>query len=171
MKPDATPEERFKGWYVRPVEKLKDLPEGDGAFAALMIVLPLYERLIKARLKVADKPTGDEDVASAVGDDLGLRGSDRRVFWSAFRVGFMHQAMGKAGRTPWLVSDSFGAVPEFRDINGARCVCLDPWKFADRVLGSFLDAPELITASESFPLAAVQAFPAQGVSPPLMRPE
>lgn len=123
MKPDATPEERFNGWYVRAVQKLKELPEGDGAFAALMIALPLYERLIKARLKLAGESTADEDVASAIAEDLGLKGADRSVFWSAFRIGFMHQAMGKAGRTPWLVSGGFGAVPEFREIEGKRCVC------------------------------------------------
>jgi len=166
VRPEATPEERFTGWYVRPIEKLKELPEGDGAFAALMIALPLYERLIKARLKVAGKPTGDEDVASAVSDDLGVQGTDRSIFWSAFRIGFMHQGMGKAGPTPWLVSGACGAVPEFREINGTRCVCIDPWKFADRVLGAFLAAPSLITASDSFPLAAVRAFPTEAVSLP-----
>ena len=36
MKPDATPEERFTGWYVRAIEKLRELPEGDGAFAAII---------------------------------------------------------------------------------------------------------------------------------------
>lgn len=171
MKPDATPEERFKGWYVRAVEKLKELPEGDGGFAALMIALPLYERLIKARLKLAGKSTADEDLASAVGQDLGLDGSDRRIFWSAFRIGFMHQAMGKAGPTPWVVSGGFGAIPEFREVEGVRSVCIDPWKFANRVFDSFMDSPELITASESFPLAAVRAFPAEAVSPPQKRPE
>lgn len=170
MKPDATPEERFNGWYVRPIEKLKELPEGDGAFAALMITFPLYERLIKARLKLAGKPTGDEDVTAAVGEDLGLDGRDRRIFWSAFRIGFLHQAMGKAGPTPWIVSGGCGAVPEFREINEILCICIDPWKFADRVLGAFLAVSGLITASESFPLAGVRFFPVEAVSPPLKRP-
>lgn len=171
MRQDATPEERFKGWYVRAVQKLKELPEGDGAFAALMIALPLYERLIKAKLKLAGKSTTDEDFAAAVADDFGLSGANRSVFWSAFRVGFMHQAMGKAGRTPWLVNGGFGAIPEFREIEGKRCVCIDPWKFADRVFEGFLESPELITASESFPLAGVRAFPAGAVSTPEKRAE
>jgi hypothetical protein len=46
MKPDASPTERFNGWFVKSIEKLRELPEGDGAFAAMMIALPLYERRI-----------------------------------------------------------------------------------------------------------------------------
>lgn len=36
-----TPDSLFERWYVRPIEKLKELPDGDGRFAALMIALPL----------------------------------------------------------------------------------------------------------------------------------
>jgi len=32
MKPGASLMERFDGWFVQPIEKLKELPEGDGGF-------------------------------------------------------------------------------------------------------------------------------------------
>jgi hypothetical protein len=108
MRPGATPKERFKGWFVDSIGKLKELPEGDGAFGAMMIALPLYERLVIAKLKVDGKPAQEEDVAREIGSDLQLGEVERRIFWSAFRVGFMHQAMGMSG-TAWLVSDRFGA--------------------------------------------------------------
>ena len=49
MKPD----ELFKRWFVVPVQTLEKLDNGDGAFVALMAVMPLYERAIVARLKLA----------------------------------------------------------------------------------------------------------------------
>jgi hypothetical protein len=41
MRPEASPAEKFRCWFVSAIEKLKTLPEGDGAFAALMIAFPL----------------------------------------------------------------------------------------------------------------------------------
>jgi hypothetical protein len=155
MKPNATPIERFEGWFVRPIEKLEELPEGDGAFAALMIALPLYERYITAKLKIEGKPTGDEDIQAEISRDLGLGDGQRRIFWKIFRVGFMHQGMGKQGPTKWVVSHTYGELPTFKSINGQNYVRLNPWKFAERVLNKYRADPRLITASDSFPLADV----------------
>lgn len=155
MKPDATPLERFEAWFARPVEKLAELTEGDGAFAALMILLPLYERYIAARLKLAGKEAGEAETKEEMSKDLGLDAGQRSRFWAIFRVGFTHQGMGQHGGTKWAVSHTFGELPEFRSIRGCDCVCLDPWKFARRVLQKYRDDPRLITASESFPLADV----------------
>jgi hypothetical protein len=165
MRLGASPTERFSGWFVKSIEKLKELPEGDGAFAAMMIVLPLYERCIIAKLKLAGKPTGDESIAHAIGADLELDEHQRKVFWSMFRHGFMHQGMTMAGKTQWLVSHRYGALPKFRNYEGRSCVCIDPWKFSDRVLNAFLEDPRLITASESFPLADVFPVRADAFSP------
>jgi len=35
MKPGASLMERFDGWFIKPIEKLKEIPEGDGGFLAL----------------------------------------------------------------------------------------------------------------------------------------
>src|SRR5665213_2816205 len=99
MKLNATPMERFQGWFVRAIEKLDELPEGDGAFAALMIVLPLYERYVVAKLKLAGKGASDAEKQAEMSSDLGLKDGQRRTFWAIFRVGFTHQGMGKAGPT------------------------------------------------------------------------
>ncbi len=165
MQPGASPLVRFNAWYVAAIEKLKELPEGDGAFAALMVALPLYERCVIAKLKLAGQTTTEAAVRSAIAADLQLNDRDRATFWGMFRTGFMHQAMVTAGATKWLVSHHFGELPEFRSVNGERCLCIDPWKFADRVLSAFLKDPLLITASESFPLADVFSLPASALSP------
>jgi hypothetical protein len=158
MKLNATPMERFQGWFVRAIEKLDELPEGDGAFAALMIILPLYERYVVAKLKLAGKAAGDAEKQAEMSSDLGLKDGQRSTFWAIFRVGFTHQGMGKAGSTMWAVSHTYGELPEFRKVNGQDWVCLDPWKFARRILKKYTDDPRLITASESFPLADVFAL-------------
>jgi hypothetical protein len=155
MKPGATPIERFEGWYARPIEKLSELPEGDGAFAALMIAMPLYERYIVAKLKLAGSGTSDDEVRDEMGKDLVLDAGKRSVFWSVFRSGFTHQAMGRDGKTKWLVSHTFSELPTFQTIDGHQYVCLDPWKFAERLLNKFRADEQLITASDSFPLADV----------------
>jgi hypothetical protein len=103
MRPSASPTERFTAWYAKSIEKLKELPEGDGAFAALMIALPLYERYIIAKLKLDGNPTGDEDVRREISNDLKLDDRHRSIFWGMVRTGFMHQAMVTAGATKWLV--------------------------------------------------------------------
>jgi hypothetical protein len=164
MRPGASPTERFTAWYAKSIEKLKELPEGDGAFAALMIALPLYERYIIAKLKLDGNPTGDEDVRREISNDLNLDDRHRSIFWGMVRTGFMHQAMVTAGATKWLVSHHFSEFPEFRSFEGQEVLCLDPWKFADRVINLFLHDPRLITASDSFPLADVFALPADALS-------
>jgi len=40
----------FERWYVRPLEELKKIPNGDGGFIALAISCCLYERYATAVL-------------------------------------------------------------------------------------------------------------------------
>lgn len=155
MKADASPLERFEGWYARAIDKLAELPEGDGAFACLMIALPLYERYTVAKLKLAGSPTGLEEVKNEMTHDLGIDRSQLSRFWSAYRDGFAHQGMGQDGKTKYVVSDLYGELPTFQLVNGRDSICLNPWKFAQRVLDKYRADPRLITASESFPLATV----------------
>ena len=145
----------FNRWFVKPIDILKRLPNGDGGFAAFMIALPLYERYIAAKLKIENKPAEDDNVRSEIAHDLCLDSKQSSIFWSVFRTGFMHQEMPKDGKTHWATSSDFKAIPEFKIINGENYVCIDPWKFADRVISKFTSDPRLITASESFPWAHI----------------
>ena len=158
MRPGSTACDRFNTWFAKPIAKLKELPEGDGGYAALMIALPLYERYIIGKLKLNHEATDEDSIKKEIAADLGLDDVQRSIFWDMCRNGFMHGAMAKAGRTQFLVSDRFGEIPVFGKLDGHPCVCLDPWKFAERVIGRFTANPQLITASESFPLADVCFF-------------
>jgi len=153
------PSQLFDRWFVQPIAKLKELPDGDGAFAALMIALPLYERYIIAKLKLAGTETSDDNQRQEISVDLNLNARERSIFWAIFRVGFMHQAMAQDGKTKWMVNHTFGELPKFKEIDGVNFILLDPWKFADRVLAKYQDNAQLITASKSFPLPSIFSVP------------
>jgi hypothetical protein len=90
--------------------------------------------------------------------DLQLSNDEARRFRAVIRNGFMHQGMGLAGPTQWATSHIFTERPRFQVVRGVSTICLDPWKFADRVLREFQMRPELIAISESFPLATITTF-------------
>jgi len=159
MKPNASVEEKFDGWFVKPIKLLRDeLPEGDGGFVAFIATLALYERLIIARLKISNLPTDETSIKQEMSRDLRLTDGQRQIFWDMFRNGLLHQAMPKAGKTNYLFSAQYSGYPEFKTANGYTFICMDPWKFIDRVLQEYCANPRLIVESNSFPLASVKAI-------------
>jgi hypothetical protein len=157
MELTPTPLEQFEGRYARPIDKLAELPDGNGAHAALMIALPLYERYLVARLRLDGRPPSDAGKRDEVARDLGLDPAEGSKLWAVLRDGFGHHPMGRDGRARWSVGDAHGEVPEVRSGTGPDVVCVDPWKFARRVLSKYRDDPRLITAADGFPLADVFA--------------
>jgi hypothetical protein len=146
----------FRRWFVAPIELIeKTLPNGDGAFVALMSTLPLYERAIIGELKLGGEKATNEDVGQRVEADLKIDTGTRTKFWAIYRNGFMHQGMGLDGKSKWQISEKYNVSPEIRTVDGVDYVCLNPWKFAHHTLSKFMDRPELITASESFPFASI----------------
>jgi hypothetical protein len=155
--PDSS-EFLFYRWFTSAVNVLRLLPRGDGGIAAFMITLPLVERAAIGRLKLRGKECGKDNanVKTEIGVMLGLTDAHQRsVFWDMFRNGFMHLGMPLDGKTKWLFSGDYGNLPVFQDIKGTRCICLDPWKFADYILGLYHAEPKLITASESAPFGDI----------------
>lgn len=148
-------QELFRRWFVIPIETLLHLDRGDGAFVALMAALPLYERAIVATIKLrGDTPT-DDAISAEMDADLNVPAPVRAKFRAIFRNGFMHQAMGLAGATKWRISAEYGHAPQIISEGGVDYVCIDPGKFAKHVLDKFEANPALITASDSFPFAAI----------------
>jgi hypothetical protein len=101
----------FRLWFVQPIEKLKETPEGSGGFIALMVGLVLYERLLIAKLKLENRPTDDETIQQAMAVDLKLTDSQRRIFWDVLRNGLLHQAVPKAGKTGCIFHYAFSGYP------------------------------------------------------------
>ena len=150
-----TPEELFKRWFTDPIESLRKLDRGDGAFVALMTALPLYERAIVAAIKLRGDVPSDPVIRAEMDADLGIAPAVGAKFHAIFRNGFMHQAMGLDGPTKWRISADYTHSPAIVTEAGVDYVCIDPWKFAEFVVGKFQANPALIVASDSFPFAAI----------------
>ena len=90
-----TIEERIDLWSVRPLVRMKE----DDGFVALLICLPLIEKIVRYRAKVLER----EDLTFSQGSVLveklakflGISEADAELFWQQFRVGMLHRSMVK----------------------------------------------------------------------------
>lgn len=154
--------DKFTKWYVLAIEKLKEMPGGNGGFAAFIIGLALYERLIVARLKAKGIKSSPHNRTKEVSSDLGLNDEETGIFWDVFRNGFLHQAMPKPNqkdKISYALHHNFDGIPKFKDYQDQKVVCINPWKFVDTVINSFLEHPELINSSLSYPFPVITQLP------------
>jgi hypothetical protein len=160
MKPGATLMERFDGWFVNPIEKLKELPEGDGGFLALSAALFLCERYYRALTETLYGKRDDETFKIEAAKDLGLSLDDFKLFWVVYRHGIQHQGTPKKYvdknkmKYIWQIADEFNAIPEIYKINAyKREIRLNVWKFADLIINKFKTNPEVFqkAVSNTFP--------------------
>jgi len=161
MKPGASLMERFDGWFIKPIEKLKELPEGDGGFLALSAALFLCERYYRALTDTLYGKPDDETFKAAAANDLGLSLEDFNCFWIVYRNGVQHQGTPRKyiDRKKQLkyffhIDDAFGGIPEIYKINAyKREIRLNVWKFADLIIGKFKNNPEVFrkAISHTFP--------------------
>ena len=146
----------FNSWFVKPI-KSSDI---DGGFVAFMVMLALYERLIHAKLEIQGTDTG-ANFKKYMETDLRLTADERKDFWDMFRHGLLHRGMPKVDRkeqkttTGYIFRSDFSAFPEFRMYYDQPIICIEPAKFAARILDEFVQNPELILRADLFPLASV----------------
>ena len=145
MKPGASLMERFDGWFTKPIEKLKEIPEGDGGFLALSAALFLCERYYRALTDTLNGKRDDEQFKIAAAKDLGLSLEDFNCFWIVYRNGVQHQGtpqkyIDKKNQIKYFfrISDEFNGIPEIYKINAyKREIRLNVWKFADLIINKF----------------------------------
>lgn len=149
----------FARWYREPLRKLKEIPNGDGGFVALIVSCVLYERYAAALLTQQGKKADQVAIVGQLASDFYVCEDTAEMFWDAIRNGLVHGAMPKVRsrdgkRLPrWHMSHD---VPRpmwlYRDDQGSP-VCLDiqPWLFMDRVLRLWERRRDLIECSPSFP--------------------
>lgn len=150
MKPKASLEERFDGWFVQPIEKLKELPEGNGGFLALSAALFLCERYYRTLTNTHEGSNDNNSFKVEAAKDMRLELNEFRVFWKVYRDGIQHQGMPrrfvKDGVTyRWQMDGSFNAIPQIHIIDAhTQAIRLDPWKFAVLVIGKFKANPTIL---------------------------
>jgi len=162
MKPGAALMERFEGWFVSPIEKLKELPEGDGGFLALSAALFLCERYYRAKTNTHEKKKSPLFMKAAA-QDMGLSLIDFNRFWQVYRNGMLHQGMPKRYIDPSSnitfrahTDARFTSIPTFVRISrNTREIRLDPWKFAELIISKFKNNPLLLKKAVSHAFAEV----------------
>ncbi|PKN51205.1 MAG: hypothetical protein CVU55_13830 [Deltaproteobacteria bacterium HGW-Deltaproteobacteria-13] len=160
MRPGASLMERFNGWFVEPIEKLKELPEGDGGFLALSAALFLCERYYRAATDTLHMGRDNEKFKIEAAKDFGLSLDDFKCFWMVYRNGTQHQGIPQKYvdrhkmKYTWQICEDFDAIPEIYKINAYRReIRLNVWKFADFIIEKFRTNPEVFqkAISHTFP--------------------
>ena len=146
--------ELFIRWFVVPLQTLKTIPNGDGAFIALSIGIFLCERYYRSVGNTQDNHN-DYSFKKLAAKDLKVDKAFFDAFWDIFRNGMQHQATPKAAphtdyatkittNYKWRISGSYKAIPTKRKHKKYTVIKIDPWKFADSMVSKFLNnAPEL----------------------------
>lgn len=150
--------EKFIRWYIVPLQLLKPIPNGDGAFAALAIGFLLCERYykIKHTLPEEDKNIFKNEAAK----DMDINMKFFSVFWSTFRNGLMHvgnpMPYERDGiKYKWRIDAHFDEFPTYYDKDEFRFICLEPWKFTDLVVRKYLENPQHINGSITYGLGHI----------------
>jgi hypothetical protein len=146
MKSNASVEERFDGWYVKPINLLRDgLPDGDGGVLALSAALFLCERYYRVLTNTHDKfdDKSNKIFKNEAAKDLGLKEEDFEAFWRVYRNGSQHQGIPinvkyNDKTYQWRTHKDFNAIPSFHAMgNNTYEIRLNPWKFADLIIEKY----------------------------------
>ena len=141
-------EERFDMWYLQPLKMLEsrqDEDHGACAIIALMVVMPLYERLYHFAVK-----NGVPDNRPVwVMNDLHLQSIDEaKLFWNVFRDGLCHTGSffcesDKSIKHGWTLPKisldaKHPSFPTFEKTeDGKDVIIVNPWGFMHHVLQKY----------------------------------
>lgn len=159
--------ELFERWVRVPIEMLRQIENGDGAFAAFAIALSMYERFIYSKLSAEKKDSTLKafDEFASLDFDNKVSAVDFRSFWDMYRVGIQHYfqpknfTKSKDGTSwGWEISSQHGYAkyPVIHEISDKTFVIkIDPWKFVDHVLGRWDGSISLINEIEKASLGTI----------------
>jgi len=151
----------FTRWYIQPLEKLKEIPNGDGAFVALTISCILYERYAVTVITRSGTKVTDDAKRQQLTIDFETDKNTAEAFWNIIRDGLAHEGMplqkqhGKS-MPGWRFRHDFLKPMELANENGAPILLVQPWRFMDKVLSLWLDNMHLLDLSSSFPWGVIR---------------
>ena len=161
-KKEFTPEELFKRWVIAPLDALRALPDGDGAFVALGMAFSLYERYIKSALEHAGRKETPEEFRVFGANDLQVDAETFSRFWEMYRDGIQHSLQpkrytSKGIRWGWEISSDHSKSPKIIEPEkDLRIILIEPWKFIEHVLEHFKQAPEMIDLKDSWKFGKIE---------------
>jgi hypothetical protein len=144
-----SPLERFTRWFIEPIEALKNVKGGGGAFVAMSVGFFLCERYFRSFTGVGDDQSGaaSQTFKAAAAARFDVNATWFSHFWTIYRHGMQHQGspkndtIGGAGGISyrWLVDGGFPDMPA-RWVNGGHTyICINPWGFTQRMIDLFLN--------------------------------
>ena len=160
----------YERWVLAVIPKLRELPDGDGAFAALSIAFGLYERFIDSKLSKEKVKATPENFNEEAAKDMGLQDDGADVvsrFWNGFRLGMQHafqpkayiEKEGRGNRWGWEIAEGSGYefYPRIiRKESDLFIVKIDPWKFLSHVLKRWEENSELMNQLSEFQCGCVE---------------
>ena len=150
----------FERWFVQPLTKLHELPNGDGGFVALATSCFLYERYAVATIEKSGGKANKEGKIRQFMSDFEVDEATARAFWDVIRDGILHEGMPitrKHGKGPL---PDWAFLPINRPVrmdksNGSDILVVEPWLFTEKVLQLWKENLPLIEQNKSFPWANV----------------
>jgi hypothetical protein len=150
----------FERWYGNPLEKLRELPNGNGGFIALATSCTLYERYAKAIIRKNGLKADKAHFIAQLMADFAVDRQTARAFWEIIRDALLHQAMpkpsaGKGKRIEWGFHSNYSEPMQLKHYRDFDFLQVNPWLFMDRVLSLCRDHLALLQESEAFPWAGI----------------
>jgi hypothetical protein len=174
---DAEAHRVFDRWVVVPFAALRQLQNGDGAFAALAMGFGLYERYITSRIHKRNGDIEKERYEEASKDfDGAVPSADFKSFWDMYRVGVQHYFHPKHFtkgidkiRWGWHISEGEGysAFPKvIRADVDLFIITIDPWLFVEHTIRRWYEYPELMDELSATTFGKIQT--SEGASRPVL---
>lgn len=144
--------ERVGLWFIEPLKRMKD----DDGFVALMICLPLIEKIVYYKTGNLDKQglkfSRGSDLLKALAKFLQLSESNAEIFWRQFRHGLLHRGMVKP-TVPYQLDPEHEGPPIVFATDGA--ISVNIWKLRDQVVEDLSTLGTTIWADATCPLPEV----------------
>jgi hypothetical protein len=148
--------ERVELWFIKPLQRMRN----DDGFVALMVCLPLIEKIV--RYKTANECTPfsqGSDLINELARFLQISEANAEIFWQQFRNGLLHRAMVKPSVPYQLDPEHKGAPVSFAP-GGA--VLINIWRLRDQVVTELSNIGTKIWKDGSCPLPEIYLELAQG---------
>ncbi|MBC7263407.1 MAG: hypothetical protein H5T64_03505 [Chloroflexi bacterium] len=158
------PEDLFEKWYVQPLERLREIPNGAGGFVALATCCFLYERYAVAVIEKSGHNADTSAIISQFATDFGVDKETAQNFWDVIRNGLLHGGMpkqqeyGQQTLPYWAMREDFPAV-ELSEWCGKRILKVQPWQIMEKVISLWRENLHLLDRSKSFPWANILPLP------------
>ena len=165
---DAEAHRLFDRWVIVPFSALRQLPNGDGAFAALAIAFGLYERYIISQIHKRGGSADAKERNNEASMDFGgaVSPEDFESFWDMYRVGVQHYfhpkhfTKGKdKTRWCWDISENKGYTGHPKVIQTEAdlfIITIDPWLFVEHTLNRWYQHPELMNELSATTFGRIQ---------------